>query len=552
MTPERAIAAPESRRSRTALAAVVALALVLLTLTPGAPAIAAVPAQVSGTVTAVGTGSPIAGVKVFFYASANYYYTVTDSSGHYSITGMADGTYQVRFYTGELTTGSFVSEWWSDQVLESHATDVPLVAGDDATFDAQLATGGTITGRVTGNDGPGFFSIRAYLQDPGNPSVFDQLTDTTPDAGGNYTLRGLAPGTYQITFGDNNQGASGTQYALEAWDNHHYGSGDLVTVVGTGTIPNINAALTVPGAVTVSRLAGADRFETSAAVWSDPTRYPDGMGGRLYVANGFSFADALGAGPAAAQDDAPLMLVGQDSIPDAVRAQIERLAPDEIVMVGGPGALSENVRAQLETLAPTVTRLSGIDRYDTSRQIIEFGFDLTQSADTLVVATGDNFPDALSAGPAVATRFNSPVLLVPGTGSLSAADYSIIDQIDPGIIVIAGGTGVVSPTVQSQLESTGHTVTRVAGADRYATSTAINSYFFAGIPAAYLAVGTGFADALSGAARAASEGSPLWVTPPSCIPLEDMLAMRTSDIDNVILLGGPGALDANVEGLHRC
>ncbi len=555
MTVQNTSSAPSVRRSgvgRTR-AAVVALALGLLGLVPAAPALAATPAQISGTVTSVDSGLPIQNVRVQAYNPTNVYQVYTDAAGNYTLTGIADGSYRIRFNVGDFTTGSYISEFWNDEVLASQAPLVPLAAGDSPTFDAALATGGKITGTVTGIDGPGIFAIYAYLQDPAHPLVFDQLTGTIAAADGTYTLRGLAPGNYQITFGDNNQGAGGTKYSLEAWDNHEYGTGDLVAVTGVSTTSNINALLTVPGPVTVSRIAGPDRFATSAAVWSDPTKYPDGMGGTVYIASGGSFPDALGAGPAAAQDDAVLMLVEPNSVPTAVRQQIQRIAPDEIVMVGGPGALSENVESQLQALVTNpVTRISGTDRYDTSRQIIEYAFSLTQPADTLVVATGDNFPDALSAGPAAATRFNSPVLLVPGNGVLSSADFALIADVDPAQIVIVGGTGVVSASIEAQLVGTSRPVARVAGADRYATSTAINAYFFSGSGATYLAVGTGFADALSGAARAAAEGNPLYVTPPTCIPMADLLAMKGYGDRQVLLLGGPGALSARVEALHRC
>ena len=555
MTVETNSSARSVRRSRVRrpLAVVAAVALGMLALVPAAPAAAIDPAQISGTVTSVDSGLPIQNVRVQVLNAGFSTSVYTDVAGNYSVTGIPDGSYRIRFNVGDFTTGSFVSEYWDDEVLYSQAPLVSLAAGDSPTFSASLATGGKVTGTVTGIDGPGIFAVYAYLQDSAHPTVFDQLTGTIAAADGTYTLRGLAPGNYQVTFGDNYQGSGGTKYYLEAWDNHYYGSGDLVTVSGTGTTANISGQLTVPGPVPVTRLAGADRFATSAAVWSDPTKYPDGMGGTIYIASGRSFPDALGAGPAAAQQDSVLMLVEPNSVPTVIREQIQRIAPDDIIMVGGPGALSETVKNQLQALVSNeVQRISGTDRYDTSRKIIRSAFNFSQRAKVLVIATGANFPDALSAGPAAANRFNSPVLLVPGNGTLSAADFTLIADLDPEQIVIVGGTGAVSSGIESQLVGTGHPVTRVAGADRYATSIAVNAFFFTPTSASYLAVGTGFADALSGAARAAAEGSRLFVTPATCVPMDELLALKVFTPTTIYLLGGTGALSARVEAFHRC
>ncbi len=533
-----------------------AFALAMAGLALASPASAVNPAQVSGTVTSVDSGLPIQGVLVSLLGGVAAYGTSTDAAGLYSFASVDAGTYKIQFAAQGVTTESFVTQWWNNSLVQFYATSEVLNDGDIKSYDAQLATGGKITGTVTGNEGAGDFAINAFLQDPGNPANFLQQTFTMAAGDGTYTLRGMAPGNYHISFGDNDQGPSQTRYSLESWSNLWYPAGDIVTVVGLETVPDIDAELSVPGPVAVSRIAGADRFATSAAVWSDPLDYPDALGGTVYVANGRSFADALGAGPVAALTGSPLMLVEQDSIPAAVRTQLLRIAPAKIVMVGGPAALSVNLQNELGTLifAPTVSRIQGVDRYDTSRELIRAGFDLLAPVDTLVVATGANFPDALSAGPASATRTNSPLLLVNGLGSsLDFPTLSIISEMDPGSIVIVGGTSVISSAMETALALTGHPVTRVAGADRYATSTAINAYFFT--PAAskgYLAVGTGFADALSGAARAGAEKAPLYVTPPTCIPIDDMLAMRTYELLNLYLLGGPAALSADVESLYRC
>lgn len=533
-----------STRIRTAITAAVVLGM--LGLVPALPAVAVDPASISGTVTSTDSGLGIPNVRVRLFGEENFYSVTTDALGAYTLGDIADDDYLILFDTSIATSGSYVPEYWNSQLLESDATTVPLVNGDVETFDASLATGGRITGTVTGNEGAGSFNVIAYRQNPGNPAVFDQFTNVLVPGGGAYTLRGLPAGNYHVTFGDN---SSVSRYGLEAWADEHYPDGDVVTVTGTATTTGIDAELTVPGPVEVSRLAGVDRFATSAAVWDD---YPAGIGGTVYIASGRNFPDALGAGPAAAQTDSPLMLVDTTAVPSSVLAQLNRLDPDDIVVVGGLGTISQAVEDQLDTIAP-VHRIAGVDRYDTSRQLVRYAFTVDGSAPVAFIATGANFPDALSAGPAAGTAPNTPVILVPGSGpGLDAATLDLLDDLGTTTAYVVGSEASVSAGIAGALSGAGITVMRKSGVDRYATSTVLNLDFFANYPRAYLATGAGFPDALAGAARAAAEGNPLFVIPPTCIPMADMIDMSQNTADEVTLLGGPGTLNDRVESLYRC
>jgi len=98
--------------------------------------------------------------------------------------------------------------------------------------------------------------------------------------------------------------------------------------------------------------------------------------------------------------------------------------------------------------------------------------------DTVYVATGENFPDALGVG-SVAALTNAPVLFVR-KDSIPAATTEELNRLQPANIVIVGGTGVVSDAVKTTLEGmTFHpTVTRLAGADRYATAVEVSKSRF--------------------------------------------------------------------------
>ena len=238
-----------------------------------------------------------------------------------------------------------------------------------------------------------------------------------------------------------------------------------------------------PVGVTTARMAGADRFATAVAVSQS---YAPGVS-RVYVANGFAFPDALSASPAAANVNAPVLLTAADSLPANVRAELVRLNPGQIVLVGGPAAVSDAVLGQLQAIAQSV-RVFGADRYATSRAIATHAFGT--GAATAYVATGVDFPDALSASPAAA-HFNGPIVLVPGTAStIDDATRVLLSSLGTTTVKIAGGPAAVTPAIENALRATAGvtTVTRHAGADRYSTAAAINQDAFATSATAYLAV----------------------------------------------------------------
>lgn len=298
---------------------------------------------------------------------------------------------------------------------------------------------------------------------------------------------------------------------------------------------------------TTERLAGDDRYETSVEIsqHSFPT-----TADTVFIATGSGFADALSAAPAAAIEDAPLLLTRPGGLPSSVRAELSRLQPSEVIIVGGTSAVSSSVATTIAGLAfdPTVIRIAGDDRYETSREIADEFF---AEAANVFVATGRSYPDALAAGPAAAA-LAGPVVLVPGQESrVDSSTMSLLASLDAQTVFIAGGTSVVRSSIQSQLDAI-YTVERLAGEDRYETAIAINDRVFATEDAAYLATGQGYADALAGGAAAANAGQPLYVTPPSCLRSDVLESIEARAVSTVYLLGGTSALSTRVGNLTVC
>jgi len=282
----------------------------------------------------------------------------------------------------------------------------------------------------------------------------------------------------------------------------------IVVLGGTGVVsePVLDhvAGCTNGSAV---RAWGANRYATAAAA---SRRVFGGSGGVVYVGTGENFPDAVAAGSAAAADGAPILLTRGGKLPAETTTELARLAPSQIYVLGGEGAVSVAVAGGLAGYGPT-TRLAGATRYATAAAISTARF---AAADTVYVATGENFPDALAGAPAAAAN-HAPILLVT-ENTVPGPTARELDRLKPATTVILGGTAVVSDAVAAQLPGT---VIRLAGANRYATAVEISKATFSpGVPVIYLATGENFPDALAGGAVAGHDGGPILLVTKNGVP----------------------------------
>lgn len=301
------------------------------------------------------------------------------------------------------------------------------------------------------------------------------------------------------------------------------------------------------GAVsTTRRRAGADRYATAAEV--SRAVFPPGVD-VVYVATGESFADALAGTPAAGQHDAPLLLTTRSILPDVTAEELDRLEPGRIVVLGGPAAVSDGVLDRLAGhTTGSVTRLSGEDRIRTAAAIS--GSVWTSGADTVYVANGLGFADALAGGAAAAAE-SAPVLLVT-PDALPTATKNEIVRLAPSRIRVLGGPAAIGPAVESALRSLGR-VDRLAGDSRFATSAAVAATVFdRPLQSAVLATGEDFADALAAGSAAAWMDAPVLLSVTSCVPVEVALALRNLEVDEVIVVGGESVLSPAVADLVPC
>ena len=463
-----------------------------LTATPGTWS----PADVTFSYQWKSNGAPIGG------ATNSTYELTADDAGDtivVVVTGSKSGYTSVDAISPGVTVG-----------LGTLTTVVPVITGE-------AAIGSTLTANP-GAWGPAPVSFG-----------FQWLSDGVP-------IPGATDPTYLVTFSDAGNAISVTVTGSKAG----YTSASQ-TSLPTVTLPTD----AVPA---VDRFAGDDRYETAVEISQE---FFAGVG-RVYLATGTNYPDALSAAAAGGYLGAPVLLTTPDQVPAIVLAELNRLAPDEIVIVGSAAAVSVAVETQVAgvTSDPTVIRIGGVDRFETSRMIAEDAFpeDATTAA---YLATGLNFPDALAAGPAAA-HLDGPVILINGGSStVDSATLATLTDLGVDSVKIAGNSLAISSGIESQLDAL-YTVTRNQGANRFETAVAINEDAFATSPTVFIATGLNFPDALAGAALAGFEDAPLYVSTAECIPESVYESIMDMNPGRIVLLGGLPSLGAGVEDLIMC
>lgn len=268
-----------------------------------------------------------------------------------------------------------------------------------------------------------------------------------------------------------------------------------------------------------ARTGGTDRYATSVALFKSFGNVNDAV-----LSSGVNFPDALSANYLAGRLQTGTLLTTPNTLPSVVRQAIFGAGVKTVYITGETGAVSALVESQIEAMhvgnVPTaafitVVRLGGANRYATNKLVNEFNFPTPANLkNTVLLATGKNFADALTAGP-IASKKLFPLILTQGV-TLGASETTQLSDFHPTNVVIAGGTGVVSQAIEDSLKTQGYKVLRLAGVDRTLTAAKVATWATDGIDdslghtgtginapqgfdstTAYITTGSNFADALS-------------------------------------------------------
>ena len=293
------------------------------------------------------------------------------------------------------------------------------------------------------------------------------------------------------------------------------------------TIAALAVACMIPAGVSsanvenVSRIAGKDRIATSIEISKAMFNESD----NVVLASGFNFADALSAGQLAAALNAPLIL-SSDQLDSRTSDEIAKLKPKNIYIVGGENALGSNIEESVKSTVNDINieRLKGNNRYETSVKVMEKTKEFVD-AEYLLIASGKNFPDALSATSFMADHKALMVL----------SDGNSYPKSDLQEIAIGG---------VNQLPLNGFTGERIAGNDRYQTALAIAKRSFENNENAILANSKVFADSLSAVSVAKNYKAPIILT-----DNENLTQSTKSYLENmnsVTIIGGEKSVSSNI------
>ena len=284
----------------------------------------------------------------------------------------------------------------------------------------------------------------------------------------------------------------------------------------------------------MTRLGGASRLATATRI--SQAAYPAADSARAVVlARADAFADGLAGTPLAAALGGPLLLSASDHLDTVTRDEIARVLPDggRVVLLGGPAALSDEVAAAVEEAGFAAERVQGPTRYDTAVAIARRVSGLVD-LQTTIVARGDDFPDALAAGPAAAASAGV-VLLSDGDQPHPATQAWLDDHPDLDLVAVGGPAARAHPDARE-----------VSGATREATAVAVAEAFLPDATGTGVARRDGFADALTGGVHAAAQGLPVLLTAQDDLPRDTAAHVDGSAIDRAVVFGGTSAISEDV------
>jgi putative cell wall-binding protein len=239
-----------------------------------------------------------------------------------------------------------------------------------------------------------------------------------------------------------------------------------------------------------------------------------------------------------------------------------RIAAAAVALAGlgaGIAGIADMIPSAHATSVVGVYRFAGTTRYDTAKLIgtykaqgsPTFAFGAPTQA---VLASGDNFPDALSSN-FLAGDFKSPIFLT-STNTLRPEAVSGLQALGVRSVTIVGGPSAVSSDQDSQLTADGFIVQRVSGPDRDGTAAAvanagaasIGTYNGQGLTAIIASDDNNhYFDALSAGPLSWAGHLPILLTPTDSLSAETKAALGNLGIKHVIIAGGTAAVSSSVQ-----
>lgn len=195
----------------------------------------------------------------------------------------------------------------------------------------------------------------------------------------------------------------------------------------------------------VERIADTNRYKTAAKI-NEMVKSLTSKSDHVILANGRNYADALAAAPYAGLEKSGILLSESDKLDEAAMKQIEGVK--KVTIIGGLKSISKDIADALVAKGIEVKRVSGSDRYNTAN---ELGKEFFAKPEKVVIASGENYPDAL-AGSLIAIKEKAPILLVKKD---HVSDETIAQLKEMGAVqfYLLGGENTISTAVKNTLKN---------------------------------------------------------------------------------------------------
>lgn len=281
-------------------------------------------------------------------------------------------------------------------------------------------------------------------------------------------------------------------------------------------------------------VSGIDRIETSLELSKKYYKEAD----NVILVNGFNYPDALVSSSLSAKLKAPIILTNGKQIPKSILDELKRLKAKNIVIVGGLSSINQDIQEQMEKKY-SVKRLSGLDRYETANAIFDYLKYLGADNTNVILSSGENYPDALSAGNISTVNF-TPILLTK-KDAISENTRSRISSNEIKKVIIVGGNSSISDMATNGVNKD---IVRLSGLDRYETSVKVAKYQYPSSNKVFVASGEVYADALSTNGVLGVEKSPLVLTMKNSISNSAKNYIEKSK--EIVLIGGSNSINSNI------
>lgn len=199
-----------------------------------------------------------------------------------------------------------------------------------------------------------------------------------------------------------------------------------------------------------------------------------------------------------------------------------------------------------------VDRIGGADRYEVAAGTALAYYGDGTTVDTVYIASGELYSDALGAG-AAASVDGDAVLLLTRQGSVPRATANALAELRPRTIKVIGGTATISSSVETALRPYAlERVVRIDGKDGYEVAANVSRDVVAWTSdTVYIASGGGFSDAVAAAGVASTWGRPVLLTAQGYLPASVAAELDRLEPSRIVVVGGPASVSDRVLSMLR-